>query len=175
MKYTFKYNAVVSGEITIDSTSVKDALKQANEMLSSVYWRTIGVPAVKDNNAIIVQHTKQRRKDIGNHLLDVRITDRSIRAAKKQYREYRKTWRPDDCFSISVMRGGDMEHAEYVIRTTKRPFFYTFGLAYRGPITNHAAITRADALRLLARQGLLDIYATPTEVHLNEFHENDMW
>lgn len=63
---------------------------------------------------------------------------------------------------------------QYVLETDK-PIKYTFGLGYRHPITHNKPIDKAEAMRLLNESSMTDIDEFDDYIHINQYHENDMW
>lgn len=64
---------------------------------------------------------------------------------------------------------------DYVLKTTKKPILYTYGLKYRHPTTCDVPINRNKALEIWNKRSLLDIDEKEDAIYLNEYSSNDMW
>ena len=66
------------------------------------------------------------------------------------------------------------EDAIEFIRTTNKPFKYTYGLGYRKPSTHNEPITREQALKYM-EDSLVDMDEHEEYVHINRYSNNDLW
>ena len=64
---------------------------------------------------------------------------------------------------------------EEFIRTTNKPIRYTYGLGYRHPTTYKVPVSVEEAIKIIKTEGLLDATEYEDYIHLNAYHENDMW
>lgn len=62
-----------------------------------------------------------------------------------------------------------------LIKTTDKPFKYTYGLSYRHPTTDHVPMTREDAIKELKSKGFTDVTEHEDYIHINSYSDNDMW
>lgn len=65
------------------------------------------------------------------------------------------------------------EIVEYVLKTTKKPFKYTYGFKYRNPTTYMVPITRESALEKL--KDWCDVTEFNDYIDINTYSSNDMW
>jgi len=61
------------------------------------------------------------------------------------------------------------------VKTTTKPFKYTYGLGYRNPTTNHVPITQEQAIKYATGNGMTDVQEYEDYVHINQYSDNDMW
>ena len=76
-------------------------------------------------------------------------------------------------FNKNVCTCTKQEAIEF-IRTTEKPFKYTYGLRYRKPSTMDEPITREQALKHM-EDTLVDMDEHETYVHINRYSNNDLW
>ena len=69
----------------------------------------------------------------------------------------------------------DREKAIKVIKETKKPCLYTYGLRYRNPTTKDVYITKEEAIEIVRKESLLDITEYEDRIDLNAYSSNDMW
>ena len=69
----------------------------------------------------------------------------------------------------------DREKAIEVIKETKKPCLYTYGLRYRNPTTKDVYITKEEAIEIVRKESLLDITEYEDRIDLNAYSSNDMW
>ena len=66
------------------------------------------------------------------------------------------------------------EQAIEFVKTTEKPFKYTYGLGYRKPSTHNKPITREEALSHMGKC-MVDMEEHENYVHINRYSEMDMW
>lgn len=69
----------------------------------------------------------------------------------------------------------DREKALELIQDTDKVIKYTYGLGYRNPTTYKEPITKLQAIKMINRNGMIDITEYDDWIHINEFSDNDMW
>ena len=69
----------------------------------------------------------------------------------------------------------DKEKALELIQDTNKVIKYTYGLGYRNPTTYKEPITKLQAIKMINRNGMIDITEYDDWIHINEFSDNDMW
>lgn len=67
------------------------------------------------------------------------------------------------------------EKAIDLIQSTDKVIKYTYGLGYRNPTINKEPITKLQAIKMINRNGWLDITEYKDWIHINEYSANDMW
>lgn len=66
------------------------------------------------------------------------------------------------------------EQAIEFVKTTEKPFKYTYGLGYRKPSIHNMPISREDALSHMGKC-MVDMEEYENYVHINRYSEMDMW
>ena len=69
----------------------------------------------------------------------------------------------------------DRDKALEIIRKTDRPLVFTNGILYRNPTICRQPVSKAEALEIVRKEGLLNIHFEENQVHLNAFSDNDMY
>ena len=77
------------------------------------------------------------------------------------------------CF-MSKYSNCEKKDAIELIKTTEKPFKYTYGLSYRNPTTHNVPISREKALEY-AKDSIVDITEHEDYVHINRYGEMDLW
>ena len=61
------------------------------------------------------------------------------------------------------------------MKTTDKPFKYTYGFKYRRPTTYLVQISREEAINHLMNDCLCDVEETEKYIDINSYSSNDMW
>lgn len=76
------------------------------------------------------------------------------------------------CYS-SAYDTATKDEVENFLKTTNKPFKYTYGFEYRNPTTHRVPITREQALKYWHE--CADVCEYDDFVHIQQFSANDMW
>lgn len=95
---------------------------------------------------------------------------------KNREREYEKTVTGKENFFQDFYKGTlDKAFILAVLKKTKRPITYTYGLSYRNPTTHNQPISKDLAIQYITRGSMLSVRAEDNVIRIQEVSEMDMW
>ena len=69
----------------------------------------------------------------------------------------------------------DRQALKAFVAETGKPICFTYGYEWKNPTTHRVPKSKAEAIRIIDRDSMLNATEEKNCLHLNEFSANDMW